>query len=201
MHRRWILAAGAALFLAGCAGKWEVDYDEGLDPAVTRTWKVTEVIAVAPEDLTVSNVNRMAPNADIVWHGDPPGDRRAQVARILKAGIERGVSDLNGPRPVTISASLRHFHSVTPFAVANAPAAVHNIRYVVRVFDSTTGAPITEAQLISADLEAFVGASAVTAALQGETQKARITRHLGHVTRSWLGIGPDQRRQFSGLGR
>ena len=201
MHRRNVLLGGAALLLAACAGKWEVAYDQGLDPGITKTWNVTNVITVASEDLTVSTVNTMAPNADIVWHGDPPGNRRTQVAQILKEGIESGTAELNGPRNVTVSASLRHFHSVTPFAVANAPAAVHNIRYVIQVFDNNTGQPLTEAQTISADLEAFVGASAVTAALQGETQRVRIVRHLGHVTRGWLGTGPDQRRQFSGLGR
>ena len=201
MHRRNVLLCGAALFAAGCAGNWQVAYDQGLDPGITKTWNVTNVISVAPEDLTVSTINAMAPNADIVWHGDPPGDRRAQVAQVLKEGLERGTAELDGPRAVTVSASVRHFHSVTPFAVANAPAAVHNIRYVVQVFDNATGQPLTEPQLISADLEAFVGAASVTAALQGETQRVRIVRHIGHVTRGWLGIGPDQRREFAGLGR
>ena len=85
--------------------------------------------------------------------------------------------------------------------MSRAPAAVHNIKYVAQVFDAETGEPLTEPESIAADLEAFVGASAVTAALEGNTQRVRIVNHLARVNRGWLGIGPDQRRTFSGLGR
>ena len=201
MHRRAVLLGGACLSLAACAGQWKVAYEQGLDPNVTRNWRVTSVAATAPESLSVSNANRLAPNAKIVWHGEPFGNRRAQVAQILKEGLEAGVAGMNGPREVTVSATLRHFHSVTPYAVANAPAAVHNILYGIRIFDAKTGEPLTTTHEISADLEAFVGASAMTAAVQGETQRVRIVRHIGSVTRGWLGLGPDRRREFASTGR
>lgn len=201
MDRRSLLLGGSATFVAGCAGSWEVDYDQTLDPLVTKSWNVSEVNVLVSEDLRVSNKNTLAPNADIVWHGEPMGNRRAQVRRILTEGITRGAADLTGPRGVIINTSLVHFHAVTPAAVTHAPAAVHNIKFAARVFDDQSGQPLSETHEIEADLEAFVGTAAVTAAVQGNTQRVRIVNHLARVTRGWLGMGPDQRRRFSGVGR
>lgn len=200
MHRRCLLL-GAPLALAACAGQWATDYETQLTPDVTRGWRVDAVKIYIPDTLTVSESNRVAPNADIVWHGDPEGDRRRQVAQILHDGIARGAAQLRGRRPVTFAVRLEEFHAVTPAAVAFAPAAVHNITYMIQVHDAKTGEPLTEAEEIQADLDAYTGAAAVVAAQEGQTQKVRITNHLDHVTRGWLGIGGDPRRSFSGLGR
>ena len=36
MDRRNLMTGGLALFaLAGCSGRWQVGYDQGLDPEVT----------------------------------------------------------------------------------------------------------------------------------------------------------------------
>lgn len=201
MDRRSLMLGGAAALLAGCAGNWKVDYRQGLDTAVTRTWKLNNVLVVVPEELTVSHANTFAPNADIVWHGEPFGNRKAQVAAILRDGITQGTSELQGKRPVTITATLRQLHAVTPAAVGRAPAAVHNISYTTQVLDAETGEALTEKQLIQADLEAYVGAAAIAAAINGNTQRVRIVNHIARVTRGWLGFGPDQRRTFASVGR
>jgi hypothetical protein len=202
MDRRNLMTGGLALFvLAGCSGRWKVDYENGIDPELSRTWKLANVVVSVPASLTVSNSNTYAPNADIVWHGEPFGDRRAQVAAIMDEGITRGASGLRGRRPVTISARVLQFHAVTPAAVARAPAAVHNIKYSIQVLDASSGEAVTPEQNISADLEAYVGAAAVTAAINGLTQKSRIIDHIDLVTRGWLGFGQDQRRTFSSIGR
>ncbi|MCV6591369.1 MAG: hypothetical protein OIF48_00335 [Silicimonas sp.] len=201
MFRRTLLLGGAALFLAGCSGGWEVDYEDGVDLSTSQNWKVTNVTVAVPKSLTVSNADTYAPNADIVWHGEPFGDRRAQVARLVDEGITKGSAGLKGKRPVTIAVEVKRFHAVTPRSVARAPGAVHNIRYITQVIDNATGAKLTTAESVDADLEAYVGAAAVTAALNGDTQRVRIVNHLARVTRGWLGTGPDQRRTFSGVGR
>ncbi|MEM6341228.1 MAG: hypothetical protein AAF729_08760 [Pseudomonadota bacterium] len=38
-------------------------------------------------------------------------------------------------------------------------------------------------------------------AQQGQTQKVRIRDHLSRVIRGWLGVGPDPRGVFTGVGR
>lgn len=201
MNRRTMLTCGAAALVAGCSTNWEVSYDQVLSAEVTRSWKLKDVIAIVPDELSVSNANTFAPNADIVWHGEPFGDRRAQVAQIIDEGITLGARELTGARLVTITATVRQFHAVTPIAVARAPSAVNNIKYVIQVYDSATGQPLTEPQFIAADLIAYVGSAAVSAAIQGQTERVRIVNHLAAVTRGWLGFGPDQRQTFTGVGR
>lgn len=187
--------------LAGCSGNWGVKYDDPPDPSVTRSWKLARVVVSVPDTLTVSEANTYAPNADIVWHGEEFGDRRAQVRAILTEGLTRGASGLRGNRPVILSARLVQFHGVTPLAIDQAPGAVHNIKFDLQVVDARTRAPLTEGQRISADLEANVGTAAVIAAVEGNSERVRIVRHLAEVTAGWLGTGPDRRRTFQGFGR
>jgi len=202
MERRAFIIAGASTLLAGCSGQWQVEYDDGVDPGVSKSWHVHGVQVAIPPELTVSNANTYAPNADIVWHGDlEAGNRRQQVASILRDGITKGSSALSGPRGIRILAELEHFHAVTPAAVARAPAAVHNIAFLVQVVDDQSGAALTTPVRIQADLEAYVGAAAMTAAIQGQSQRVRIVDHIAQVTRGWLGDGPDQRRRFQSIGR
>lgn len=201
MNRRTVVFTAALAFLAGCSGRWNVDYANGVDPAISESWHLKRVQIIVPETLTVSDANTYAPNADIVWHGDLGGNRREQVAGILRDGLREGGSSLSGQRGIALSARLEHFHAVTPAAVARAPAAVHNIAYVIQVFDDETGEPLTPPERIEADLEAYVGSAAITAAIQGQSQRVRIVDHIANVTRGWLGAGPDQRRTFQSIGR
>lgn len=199
--KKWIALGGALLALSACSGNWSVDYEKSLETDLTRNWRLNDVIVSAPQSLRVSEANTYAPNADIVWHGEPYGDRRAQVAAIIDEGLTIGAQGLAGSRPVTITARVQEFHAVTPVAIARAPSAVHNILFTMQVYDTATGVALTEPQVISADLEAYVGTAAVAAAVAGETQRARIITHVAAVMRGYLGNGPDQRRSFSGLGR
>lgn len=201
MIRHAFLGLAATLLLAGCGGPWETEYGAPLSRDATAGWRLVDVQVTVPPELTVSDVNSFAPEADIVWHGDPRGDRRAQVAAILAEGIRRGADDLPGDHPVLIAATLQQFHGVTPRSVADAPSAVHNIAFAAAVFDARTGERLTEPRLIRADLRANVGAAAVIAATEGQTQKVRVTRHIERTVQGWLGIGPDIRERFTSLGR
>lgn len=194
------LALAGAL-LAGCSGgTWQTDYDAPISAEVSRSWNVRNVIVNVPSSLTTSDVNSLAPRYDIVWHGEDYGDRRSQVAAILKEGITKGSRGLRGGRSVNFAVTLQHFHAVTPNAVARAPGAVHNITYVVQVLDARSGKPIGAPVKIDADLEAYVGSTATQAARQGQGQRVRIVDHIRKVTMDWLSIGPDQRGKFSGTG-
>ena len=194
------LAGIALLALGACSSTWKTDYSDALDASVTKGWRVNTVQVVIPDDLTTSDQNSYAPNFDIVWHGDAPGDRRSQVTRLLTDAVTEGSKGLRGRKPVTIQLVLAQFHAVTPIAVQRAPAAVHDIRYTMTVFDSR-GNRLTEPEFIRADLPAYVGRQAFIAAQEGETQKKRITDHVAKVTAGWLGIGPDPRVTFSSIGR
>ncbi len=201
MNRRDFLIGITAIPLAGCGGGFRVSYDEGVRKSVSDQWQLSSISVVVPGDRSVSEANTLAPDAHIVWRGEPLGNRRAQVKDIVQEGIERPFRELRGSRGIHVRAQVIHFHAVTPNAVANAPAAVHNVRYAIQIYDAQTREPLTETSNISADLDAFVGAAAVTAALEGQTQRVRIVDHIARVQRGWLGQGSDQRRQFTSLGR
>ena len=199
--KAWITALAALFTLSACSAQWGVSYETGIPAEVSRSWRLADVIAVVPENLKVSHNNTYAPSGDIVWWGEPYGDRKAQVAQIFDEALTQGASDMRGSRPVTITATVSKFHAVTPSAIAYAPAAVHNISFTIQVFDASTAEPLTPPVEMDADLEAYVGAAAMAAAIQGEPQRVRIVNHLAAVTRGWLGFGPDQRRSFRSIGR
>lgn len=197
-----LLALGLSLGLAGCAASnWETQYEQ-LNPAETKNWRVTSVEVRAPETLTTSEENTYTPNFDVVWHGEPYGDRRAQAAAIVKEGIQRGATVVQGKQQVRLVATVAQFHALTPMtreALSN--SGVHNIQYDIQAFDARTGAALTQSQRIKAELPALVGAQGDEADAKGFTQKVQITQHISRVTRNWLGYGDDPRGTFSRMGR
>lgn len=201
LGRRKTLVLGLTLLLAACAGRWETNYETTMSSESSQAWRVSDVIVTVPAAASTTEMNTFAPSADIVWHGEPVGDRKAQVARLMEEGILRGTQGLRGPRAITITAVVDRFHGVTPRAVMRAPTAVHSISYTIQVFDSNTGEQVTKIIPVRADIEALVGPAAITAAMQGQDQRARIVNHIAAVTAGMFSIGPDQRRTFTGLGR
>ncbi len=195
------MACGGMAILAACGQQWEVDYSQAIDPNISRQWRVASVDVVVPETLSVSTVDSLAPEADIVWWGEPDGDRRVQVAEIVEAGVARGASGLRGGVPVNLIVILEQFHGTSPRAQRIAPSAVHNIRYTIRVFDNRNGQELTAPIHIDAPLEAYVGGQLAALQAQGGSEKARIVAHIAAVTAGWLGVGEDARREFSQLGR
>lgn len=189
------------LTLSGCGGQWATDFNQPIDPAISNQWRVVSVDVVVPDTLTVSTTDSLAPEADIVWWGEAEGDRRAQVAAIIEAGVAQGSRALRGSVPVHFLLVLEQFHATSPRAQRIAPSAVHNISYTVRVFDSRNGQELTSAVHIDADLEAYVGAQLAAAQAQGGTERSRIIAHIAAVTAGWLGISADPRREFSMMGR
>lgn len=196
------LAVGLALSVAGCAGSnWETAYEQ-VDPAQSANWRLAAVDVSAPETLTTSEVNSYTPDFDIVWHGEPYGDRRAQAAAIVTEGIERGArSALNGRENVRIVATITQFHAITPKVRGMDDVGVHNIQYTVQVFDARSGAALTEPQNIKAEFPALVGKAGDEADAAGNTQRVQIVNHIAAVTQNWLGKGADPRGKYSRLGR
>lgn len=190
----------ASLLLAACSGSWAIDYSAPVDPQVARNVRVSAVQVLVPKTLTVSNEDTFTPNADIVWHDDVPGDRRQQIKAVLETAAKRAVAPLRGGRSATFNITVTEFHGVTPKAVTRAPGAVYNIGLIVQLVDSS-GNALTPPTPMRADLAALVGEAALAEAQRGRTQKTRVINHLDAVFKSWLGIGPDIRGTFKGVGR
>lgn len=202
MRKRFLAAALPAAFLvAGCAGNFASDYAAGLAPEVTRGWQVTEVRAIAYDSRSVSEDNILVPFADIVWHGEPAGDRRAQVAAIVAEAVREAAAPLDGPREVEIHIAVDRFHGVTPVAINRSPGAVHDITFRAAVVDRDTREVLVEPVRIDAALVAYTQRMAVISRLNGETERQRIVDHVAGVAAGWLGTGPDVRGSFSSIGR
>ena len=202
---RFLFGASAAAVLAGCeiAGDWRTDYRDLIAPEEARKWHVRKVDVIVPRSLTVSEANTFAPDADIVWRGDPPGDRYEQVDAIITEAARRGVHTLHGPKPVALRIWVKQFHALTERTRYNLEnAGVHNITFIAQIFDARSGKPLTEPDLIRADLIAYTGTQAIAAEARGETQKKRITDHVAKVIAGWIGAGPDDvRGSFTRAGR
>ncbi|WP_417280342.1 DUF6778 family protein [Celeribacter sp.] len=195
---RKILSALTLFGLAGCSG-FLVDYAP-ISPEASRAWTVKAIHVDVPEDLEVNTINIMIPNEDIVWYGDGPGDKRAQVAEILEEGLSQGSKTLKGPVPVVFDVELVQFHALTPRAFHSAPSGtgVESVRYKIEVRDARTDAVIVPEQMIASDGRALV---AVDGGEDGIVERNRIVAKIAETTRGWLGIGRDNRTEFERLGR
>lgn len=197
---RLALLALVAL-LAGCGTEFRTSYDNPVAAEVSRGWRLADVVVTVPETLTVSEAKSIFPQADIVWREDPPGDRRAQVARLVADAARAGASGLGGQRPVRLMVTVERFHALTFEAEAKLNfSGVHNIRLVASVADARSGAVLAGPERIEAALPAFVGNDAIVARRDGKTQRSLISGHLQDVFAGWLGLGRDPRGSFRRIG-
>ena len=153
--------------------------------AVDSDFRVKSVLVYIGQDIVVSERESFYPGGDIVWRGDPPGDRVQQVKEIFKTAFTQGSKGLNGSRSIVLQVDVRRFHSLTDKARL-AVGGVHSISFVLQKRDAITGEAVGKGKLIRADLKALGGDDAVAAARLGQDQKTRITQHLAEVIRTEL---------------
>jgi len=148
--------------------------------ALASDYTVTSTKIVVPSYLKVSEANTLYPVADIVWRGDPYGDRRAQVKAIFEEAVAKAMPRLHGPEAVEADIVVRRFHSLTGHARFTV-GGVHSITFVLTLRDSNSGQVVLGPRVVKADLRAFGGRKALQADRDGQTQKVRIIRHLADV--------------------
>lgn len=141
---------------------------------------INSITVHVPRTLKVSEANRFLPKADIVWRGDPVGDRYAQVGAIFEAGLLQGVQGMNGPTRVDLDVEVLRFHSLTEKA-RYFTGGVHAIEFTWTLKDPETGAVLIEPRTVNADLDGLGGRKAIEADSQGQTMKVRISDHLAAV--------------------
>jgi hypothetical protein len=174
------------LGLAACAAPYR-DVDIGGVPAPSvRDYDVVSLSVTVPRDLVVSEENVYYPSADIVWRGEPFGDRYAQVQRIFEDGMRAGALTLDGARPVNVSVEVRRFHSLTEKARFTV-GGVHSIRFLITVTDARTGEIVEGPRYVSADREALGGQRAIAAEQAGRTERVMVVNHLAGVAVRELG--------------
>lgn len=195
-------ALAVALAISACGGS-DISSRAAQTPAMQTTamqappalaaaaprYDVRQISVTVPPTLKVSEANRLYPLADIVWRGEPQGDRHAQVRAILAEGLDRATAGMDAGVPVTVEAELRRFHSLTEKA-RYTTGGVHTVHFVLTVRDAGTGAAIDGPRLVSADLETW-GAQAAQ-----QVDRQRIVDRIGAAVQAELSqppVGPDRR--------
>lgn len=146
---------------------------------------VTAINVTVPRALSVSEANTYYPNGDIVWRGDPIGDRHAQVAQIFDTAFHAGTADMSGATGVILDVEVVRFHSVTE-KTRYSVGGVHNMVYKLTVRRASTGAALAPTRLVEANLPALGGRAAIEADRNGQTQKVRVTDYLSQAIRHEL---------------
>ena len=146
-------------------------------PSLQRDYRLHSIRFAVPADLKVSEANSYYPIADIVWRGDPLGNRSEQISAIFQTAIQRAGEGLTGSTPVTVDVELVRFHSLTE-RTRYSVGGVHSIRYDLTVRHAETGAVLEPKRRINGDLSALGGYAAMAADNEGQGQKVRITAHL-----------------------
>lgn len=178
-HFKALVCAASMAMTAACAGggSSQSEFPEGEAPQITSNYTVEAFQVVVPQTLTVSEENRIYPIADIVWRGDPPGDRYEQVKAIFEDAGAQASESLNGADPVRVTVQVARFHSLTERARV-LTGGVHSMRYYITVYPAEGGEPIEGPRLVVADIGAFGGDRAFEAERQGQTMRVRITDQL-----------------------
>lgn len=183
---RLLLLAGLLASTAACSTAPVATRQTPLDVPgaqathITPSFDVTEVSVTAPQSMRVSEANVYYPLKDLVWRGDPIGDRHQQVEDLFNEAIQRSISDLDGLQKVKLDITLARFHAVTEKARYSV-GGVHNIVFDMTVISAQTGDVIVPARRVETDLDALGGRAAIAADAAGQTQKVRIIDHLTKV--------------------
>jgi len=164
-----------------------------LPSAAVQSFAVQSYKVKVPRSLRVSEANTYYPLGDIVWRGDPIGDRHAQIGEIFNTSMSQAIDGAQGALPVDAEIVLKRFHALTE-KTRYTVGGVHSIAFDLILRDPETGLEVVPPRTIRADLKAYGGSKAIAAEQQGITQKVRITQHLENVLRSELaepGSAPD----------
>ena len=160
----------------------------GVQMALPQSLQVTAINVRVPESLKVSEANLYYPSADIVWRGEPIGNRHAQVQKIFEQAFLHGTKDMKGTVEVVLDVEVTRFHSVTE-KTRYSVGGVHNMEFTLTVRSAETGLPLAPTREVEANLRAFGGKQAIDADRRGQTQKVRVSGYLAKVIRQEL-AGP-----------
>ena len=195
-------AAVSALALAGCMAPDTVTRATtsaatletgapaagGAGPMVLQgQYDVAEVNILVPAALRVSEANSYHPNADIVWRGEPLGDRHAQVKAIFDTAAAAATAQMSDGRKVAVDIEITYFHCLTEKARYTV-GGVHSMKFLLTVRDIETGAILQGPRKVVADVKAAGGQKAIAEDEAGRTQKVVVTEHLVEVIRRELSV-------------
>lgn len=194
---RWVAMIVLGMAVSGCSAIETVSRSAPFEgPATAAKAPAIKVDAFqvrVPLELKASEANLFYPPGDIVWRGEPLGDRHAQVQKIFEKSLEMGTQGADGAVPAVLDVEVKRFHALsekTRYTVGGR----HEIKFVVTFLDPETMQPLAQPREIDATFKGFGGARAVEAERNGITQKVRITNHLAGVFQKELGVRDGPRK-------
>lgn len=183
-HR--VIGALVALFvLTACSNTSGVSRSRSIDRVDLPSLRVVGLNVTVPKTLKVSEENSIKPRADIVWHGDPFGDRYAQVQTVVETGLNRGVAGVQGDIPVVVNVEITRFHALTD-RTRYSIGGEHEIEFLLTANNAQTGDVVVPTYLVNASFAGYGGDAAIAAEREGQTQTVRITQHLAEVIKQEL---------------
>lgn len=178
-------ATRAAMFMPGELATQTAPVQVAGETVLQAQYDVQAINVSVPQSLRSSEANSFHPNAEIVWRGDVPGDRHAQVKAIFEAAMARGTATMQTGPKVVVDIEVIRFHCLTEktrFTVGG----VHNMHFALTVRDAATGAILQGPRVVNADMKASGGARAIAEDSVGRTQKVVVTERLAQVIRREL---------------
>ena len=183
---------GLSLGLAGCAGTDLVTRNATLDGptfgfaiVMASQYDVTGIEIDVPRSLKVSEANLFYPIADIVWRGEPRGDRYAQVQAIFTDAFGMGTEMMRSGPKVIVSAKVKRFHAVTEKSRYTI-GGVFNMVYDLTVTSAETGVIIDGPREVKTDVLAAGGSAAIAEEQLGRTQRVVVVEGLRNAIRKEL---------------
>lgn len=178
------LIVAAALSVSACAAPMQVARNAPFENQVPvievpmSDWSIEAVQIIVPRSLTVSESNSIKPNADIVWRGDPMGDRYIQIEQLMHAAL----SPVLRPReeasvPAVVTLEVTRFHAVTERARYTI-GDENEIEFVLTVRHAQTGALLSGPRPVDLTYRALGGRQAIEAEARGITERVSIIHHL-----------------------
>jgi hypothetical protein len=150
-------------------------------------YDVQQINISVPQTLRVSEANTFHPNADIVWRGEPLGDRYAQVKAIFETAAAAGTSTMHSGPKVAVDIEVTYFHCLTE-KTRYTVGGVHSMKYMLTVRDLETGAILQGPRLVVADVKGAGGQKAIEEEEAGRTQKVVVTDRLIQSIREELSM-------------
>lgn len=180
----------AALGLSGCMmseppSRGQASQSLLMETAQSPAYAVKAVNVIVPRSLVVSEANSYKPAADIVWHGDPEGDRYAQVKTIVEGAMARATQGMTQGRAVILDVVVTKFHALTQ-KTRDSFGGKHNLFYTLTVRDAVTGQVLNTSN-VNATVRGAGGATARAEEAVGRTQKVVITEALMASVQKQLG--------------
>ncbi|MFZ1470700.1 MAG: DUF6778 family protein [Paracoccaceae bacterium] len=141
---------------------------------------VTNVVIKIPTSLRVSEAEGYYPLADVVWRGEPRGNRFQQINNIYKDAVAMGTGNLTSGLPVVAEVEITRFHCLTE-KTRNSIGGTHSLQFILTIRHAETGEILDGPRLVVADMKASGGSRAIAEDYAGRTQRVVIVERLAQV--------------------